>query len=386
MKILLSGGGTAGHITPLLAVAGELLDIDPTIQLKFMGQKGDKNTVVIKKSGVIGKSSYIHAGKFRRFHSLTLWQNITNFGVNLKNAGDMIMILLGFFESLILLVLDRPDAIFFKGGFVVVPIGTAARLLRIPYITHDSDPLPGLANRLIAKGARKNAVVNEGVRSYPIKKTIVTGVPLSNEYELRRGTEQTKHKKSLKLPTDALVLMVYTGTQGAKIIDDAMETIVPALLSKYPKLHINYVFGRLNEKSMSTRYSSLQRDLATRLHKMTFVSNAYDHIAAADVIVGRAGATSLAEFATIGRACIIVPAEQLTGGHQLMNAEIYEEHKAAVIVREDTLPEGLDIQLRRLFDSPSDRDELSERIQALAPVNAAKLLAEELVSVARNKK
>jgi UDP-N-acetylglucosamine--N-acetylmuramyl-(pentapeptide) pyrophosphoryl-undecaprenol N-acetylglucosamine transferase len=383
MKILLTGGGTAGHITPLLAVAAELLDIDPTLQLSFMGQKGDKNTKVVEESDLISQHFYIHAGKFRRFHSLSLRQNVTNFKVNLKNIADGFLIVAGFFESLILLARLRPDVIFFKGGFVVVPIGTAARLLRIPYLTHDSDPLPGLANRIIAGGAKKNAVVNEGVRSYPLKKTVVTGIPLASEYESRRGSSQSVYKKLLKLPTDAQVLFVYTGTQGSKIVDDALEQIIPQLLADNPKLHINYVFGRLNETSLTTRYTHLKREHSARLHKMTFVANAYDHIAAADVIVGRAGATSLAEFATIGRACIIIPAEQLTGGHQLMNAQIYDDHDAARIVREDTLPKELSVQIRTLLSEASLRQKLSDNIAALAPKNAARMLAEEVLGIAR---
>jgi UDP-N-acetylglucosamine--N-acetylmuramyl-(pentapeptide) pyrophosphoryl-undecaprenol N-acetylglucosamine transferase len=114
---------------------------------------------------------------------------------------------------------------------------------------------------------------------------------------------------------------------------------------------------------------------------MTFVDNSYDHIAAADIIIGRAGATSIAEFATIGRACIIVPAEQLTGGHQLMNARVYEQHSAVVIVREADISTKLDVQIRALLNEKELRESLSKKIQKLAPTNSAQILATELIAI-----
>lgn len=347
-----------------------------------MGQKGDANVEVVRNSDLVTAIYSVQAGKFRRFHSLTLLQNIFNFRVNLLNLRDVLFIMIGFFESFSLLIRHRPDVIFFKGGFVVVPIGFAARMLRIPYMTHDSDPIPGLANRLIAKGAKKNAVVSGAVTPYSKGKMIVTGVPLTREYSDRRGAKQAPYKQKLGFPTDCLLLFVYTGTQGARIVDDAMEEALPELLANYPKLQIAYVFGRLNEASMTDRFSDLSKSEEDRISKLTFVSNAYDYIAASDIIVARAGATSMAEFAAIGRASILVPAEQLTGGHQLMNAKIYADRHAAVIVREKDLASGeLLGAIRLLIDEPDTRHKLELSIQKLAPDNASRTIAEELVSI-----
>lgn len=377
MKILLSGSGTAGHITPLLAVAKAIHSLDEDVELSYVGQRGDPNGKVASENQHIAHSYYIFSGKFRRFHSLSLWQNITNFKVNLLNLRDLFLIAAGCLQAFFYLLTHRPDAILFKGGSVVVPMGFAAYMLRIPYITHDSDPIPGLANKLIARHAQKNAVVNDGVRAYPVKKTVVTGIPLAAEYEARRAASQSTYKKALGLPASATLLFVYTGTQGARKIDEALESFLPHLLERYPDLHVNYVFGRLNEASMQTRYQSLETKLAKRLHKMTFITNAYDHIAAADIVICRAGATSLAEFATIGRACVVVPAEQLTGGHQLYNAQIFADRNACEIVRESDLPNGLEHTVMTLLDSPERRMRLEEAIRLLAPRDAAKLLAEE---------
>jgi UDP-N-acetylglucosamine--N-acetylmuramyl-(pentapeptide) pyrophosphoryl-undecaprenol N-acetylglucosamine transferase len=367
-----------------LAVARKLVETDPEIRIEFIGQRGDKSADVVEDSGLTSAHYRIIAGKFRRFHSLTLWQNITNFRVNLLNARDAMYVVCGFFQSLYILIKHRPDVIFFKGGFVVVPVGTAARLLRIPYITHDSDAIPGLANRLIAPGAKRNAVVNQDVTAYPIRKTIVTGIPLIDEYDQRAGSAQATYKKKLGLPLTSLVLFVYTGTQGARAIDDELENIIPELLKSFPNLHVNYVFGRLNEDSMRSRYQTLSKDLSSRLHRFTFISNAFDHIAAADLIIGRAGATTLAEFSTIGRACIIIPAEQLTGGQQLHNVKPYIDHDAAVVLRSHDMKTALMPAMDELLRSQKRRDQLAERIRLITPANAAQKIADELIDIGRN--
>ena len=308
MKVLLSGGGTAGHITPLLAVAKELHGLDPETIIEFIGQSGDTNVSIAQSDMHISKIHTVQAGKFRRFHSLTLLQNILNLKVNLLNLRDFFKLCVGFVQSILLLVKIRPDVIFFKGGFVVVPIGFAARLLRVPYMTHDSDALPGLANRLIAKGAKFNAVANKHVTAYPSTKTVIAGIPLVEEYSTRSGVSQKKYKLLLGFPDDSLVLFVYTGTRGARVIDDALDDIVPRLLKKYERLHVAIVFGRLNEDSFDRKFTGLSVSMSKRVRKLKFIQNAYDYIAAADVIIGRAGATTMAEFATVGRATILIPA------------------------------------------------------------------------------
>ena len=365
-----------------MAVASDLRTLQTdNLELIFVGQKNDKNAGVITAGDSQITSYLVHAGKFRRFHSLSLIRQLFNVWPNLLNIRDGFLIVLGFFESFFLLLRLRPDVIFFKGGFVVVPIGYAARLLRIPYITHDSDALPGLANRLIAKGARYNAVAHAGVTYYPKAKTVVTGIPLSHEYAERQNQGQARYKELLDIPAGSTMLFIYTGTQGARIVDDALTSVVPRLLERYSHLYIVQVFGRLNEQRMDKRYGGLSKDMARRVRKLSFIDNAYDYIAAADIIIGRAGATSMAEFATVGRACIIVPAEQLTGGHQLMNAQLLAKEHAIVIARELHLADSLRSSVEHLIADKQARHRLAKTIQTFATTDASKRIAELIVSI-----
>jgi UDP-N-acetylglucosamine--N-acetylmuramyl-(pentapeptide) pyrophosphoryl-undecaprenol N-acetylglucosamine transferase len=388
MKVLLSGGGTAGHTTPLLAVANKLKEVAPShesLELFYIGQKGDKNAETISRDASIRRFS-IHAGKFRRYHSLSLLRQIFNIGPNLLNLRDAFYVIAGFFESIGLLLKLKPDVIFFKGGFVVVPLGAAARLLRIPFITHDSDVLPGLANRLIAKGARYNAVVHEGVTYYPAHKTVVTGIPVTDEYSVRAGVTQTAYKKKLWIAEDSVHIFVYTGTQGARIVDESLESIVPQLLEAHHEVYITHVFGRLNEHTMNVRYQGLSTESAGRLRRLAFIDNAYDYIASADIIIGRAGATSMAEFATVGRACIIIPAEQLTGGHQLKNAELLQDAGAIKVVHEKDLASSLYNVIDSLVTHKQSRTDLAHSLHAFASQDASMRIAELIVGLYNNMK
>lgn len=380
--MLLSGGGTAGHITPLLAIARELHVKSPEIQLMFIGHKGDKNIKLVENSSLNIHIETIFSGKFRRFNTLSLVRQVFNFGPNLLNLRDLIYNCVGFVQSLGKLIVNRPDVILFKGGFVVVPLGMAARLLRIDYITHDSDSLPGLANKLIAKGAKYNAVVHKEVKYYPLSKTKVTGIPLAKEYLERAQATQQKYKKVLGIPEDSFMLFVFTGTQGSRSIDKALSEAVPKLLERHKHLYLVHVFGRLNEDSQKEQYAGLSSDLKSRIRKLLFIENAFDYIAAADLIIGRAGATSIAEFATIGRACVIIPAAQLTGGHQLENAQLLSRQDAAIVLNDnDELAEALYKACDSLIADKKRVSELAKNIQQFGNPEAASKIAELLIEV-----
>jgi UDP-N-acetylglucosamine--N-acetylmuramyl-(pentapeptide) pyrophosphoryl-undecaprenol N-acetylglucosamine transferase len=360
-----------------LAVADKLRRLSGTdnVSIYYIGQKGDKNAQTIQRDSSIKRYSIL-AGKFRRYHSLSLIRQIFNVGPNLLNARDLLYIGIGFFQSLLLLIKIRPDIIFFKGGFVVVPIGSAARILGIPYITHDSDALPGLANRLIAKGARFNAVAHDGVTFYPKSKTVVTGIPVVNEYMDRQAVEQYEYKKRLAIPEGMTHLFIYTGTQGARVVDDALDAIIPHLLGRHKLLYVSHVFGRLNQHSMTSRYLGATDEQSKRIRKLVFIDNAFDYIASADIIIGRAGATSMAEFATVGRACIIVPAEQLTGGHQLKNVEPLESAEAIFVVREANIRQDLESATEKLITDRQLRAKLENNIHAFAVGDASTNIAQ----------
>lgn len=157
MRILVTGGGSGGHITPILAVVHELRQLSPKAEIIYVGQTGDDLLDVPAHDPNIASVVAIRAGKFRRYHGEG-WKQLFDVVTLCKNLRDAVWVLIGLWQSFWLLGRLRPDVIFVKGGFVGVPVGLAAALRGIPYVTHDSDALPGLANRIIARWAKVHTV------------------------------------------------------------------------------------------------------------------------------------------------------------------------------------------------------------------------------------
>ena len=157
MKIVVTGGGSGGHITPILAVADEIKKAHPDSKIIYIGQKGDTFADIVAENMLIDEVRSVSAGKFRRYNGEGLKQ-LLDFKTIWLNVRDAFRVIKGFWECNKLLSTIKPDVVFCKGGFVGVPVGLAAARLKIPYLTHDSDAIPGLANRIISRWAAKHAV------------------------------------------------------------------------------------------------------------------------------------------------------------------------------------------------------------------------------------
>lgn len=381
--IILTGGGTAGHITPLLAVARKLHEKAPDIRLVYVIERGNPNEHLVVESGVPLTICRIFAGKLRRYHGQRLLSRLFDIKTNLLNGRDFFYTSLGFWQSVWVLLRVRPIVVFSKGGYVSVPIGLAAALLRKPLVTHDSDSVPGLANRVAGKFAVKNAVGSHGY-AYPYKpeRIVFTGVPVSDEYMKRANGNLGVFKADIGLPKNADLLFIGGGSQGARAIDDVVETIARPLLEKYPHLYIVHSFGRLNESTMENRYRDLPENIAKRLIKKGFLSDQYRYVAAADIVISRAGATATAEYGVLGKACIIIPAAHLTGGHQIHNARALEEKNAVIVISENEAPQRLGESIEYLLQHKSERKKLGETFRSVTPNDAADKLADVILGEA----
>ena len=297
-----------------------------------------------------------------------------------KNVRDAFLVLFGIWQSFWLLKKLRPQVVFIKGGFVGVPVGLAAAVLRIPYITHDSDALPGLANRIIAPWARLHAVaLPKEVYSYPAGKTITVGVPLSQHYRPYSPSETRDAREQVAGDPDAQVLLVTGGGLGAKLINDAVMACAEALLDRYPKLFIIQIAGRNKEAHVRQQYQKkLPEAYQKRIIVKGFITNLYTYGAAADVVITRAGATSIAEYAAQQKACIVVPSPIFAGGHQLVNAQVLADRAAVKILPETRLrqdQQSLMPPLVDLLDNPERAKKLGQTLGSFNQPDSAKRLA-----------
>lgn len=317
--------------------------------------------------------SSIFAGKLRRYHGVSLLQRLLDVPTVLHNMFDMLLVVAGFLQSLIRLLAWRPGVIFLKGGFVCLPVGYAARLLKIPYVIHDSDAHPGLTNRLLAPSAQAIAT-GAPLRyyDYPKTKATYTGIPVSAAFRLLQNEEKQDAKESFKVAKKKPLVVVVGGGLGAKRINDALINIAPELIKRSSVVHV----------CGARQYTELVDKVPASddYQLVAFVSQHMDQlIGAADVVVSRAGASAMAELASVGASVIIVPNSQLVGGHQLKNADIYAQADAAIVLDEQKIhsrPQYLLETIGDLLDHPAKRQKLSRNLYDFAKPNAAKHVAQ----------
>jgi len=379
-KIMLSGGGTGGHITPLLAVAHELKNLRPDCRVIYVGENNGKFAHITEGNSDIDESYTIAAGKFRRYHGESWFQRLIDVKTNLLNLRDTLRVIIGMFQSRHLLKKVKPDAILLKGGFVGVPIGLAAKK-KIPFITHDSDALPGLANRLVSRWARIHAVaLPVDAYKYPPEQTVQVGVLVGPAYKPVDKALQKSYRLELELPIDAQVLVITGGSHGARLINQVVVSLVPELLNNHPELVIIHQVGKGN----SYTYDSFSHD---RLKVIEFLDGMYRYTGSADIVITRAGANTLAELGVQGKACIVIPNPNLTAGHQLKNADLLVQKDAVVVVQEDALTKDKN-ELKRAIDgllaNEARRQELAKNFRDITITDAASKLAELLLKTAEN--
>jgi len=377
--VLVTGGGSGGHITPVLAVVHQLKLASPQTSVVYVGPKGDQLSDVPAADPNIDRVYSVRAGKFRRYHGAG-WRQLVDLPTIAKNLRDVLYVLIGIVQSLWLLRRLRPQVVFVRGSFVGVPIGIAAGLLKIPIITHDSDAIPGLTHRLIARWTTIHAVaLPKEVYRYPAAKTVTVGVPISHHYAKLTAAAVRTARETIGVSNEQRLVLMTGGGHGAGRLNESTMEIAPALLTRYPELVLVILAGRIHAETLSKKYNnSLTADMRNRLRIESFVSNLYDYSAVADVVITRAGGTSMAEFAAQAKACVVVPNPELTGGHQTKNAQVLADRQAVIIVTEAELRKdkrALLAPIVDLLDHPEAARDMAEKLHSLGHPDAAKRLA-----------
>ena len=391
MKILVVGGGSGGHITPAVAVVREILELRPRTKISFWtDSKYYKN--VTKLTTELGVSTHlkvrrIPAGKFHRYSGWKLKDYFSHFDITLKeiifgNIFGFFSFLAGLVVSFFRFVLpkNRPDTIFLKGGYVCLPVGLIARLFKIPYIIHESDTVAGLANRLLMKKAKYVAfgmpISDEIKAEHP--NYIWTGIPVGSEFKAITPARATSLKKAFSFNPNKPLVVITGGSQGSENLNETTRLILPELL-KFTS--VGLVAGRKHYESMIDLkdYENWDRaNLESNFRMWEFNTTMNELMGAADVVVSRAGATTIAELAALKKATILVPFEVLPGSHQLRNAERLSGVGATVMVKDSEMmknPAKLLDEIKHLIRAPKFRTEMADRFHGEARADAARRLA-----------
>lgn len=333
-RIVLTGGGTAGHVTPNLALVPELKARG--YEILYIGSYKGIEKELITKAGISYKA--ISSGKLRRYFDL-------------KNFTDPFRVIRGYFQSRKIMKEFKPDVVFSKGGFVAVPVTFAAKKLGIPVIAHESDMTPGLANKLSAPSAVKICCnFPETLKLLPKEKAVFTGTPIRSE--LLKGDR----KKGLELcgfDEEKPVLLVIGGSLGAVHINDQVRAVLDELLKDF---HIIHICGKGNlDESLSDKQGYIQFEYVDKELK--------DLFAAADIMVSRAGANAISEILALRKPNLLIPlSKEASRGDQILNAGSFKKQGfSAVLMEEDMNDESF---LKAVHDLWEHRDKYIEAMQS----------------------
>jgi len=332
-------------------------------------------------SGLKMRVRKLCAGKLRRYTNFGFWDYLAHFGELVSNFVDMFKVLIGVWQSFWRFVFNRPNVVFLKGGFVCLPVGVAARLLKIPYVIHDSDAAPGLTNRILAKRATKIATgMPLEFYKYPEGRAVWTGIPIGSGFEPKTAEEQCELKHGLGFDSKRPLLVVTGGSLGASHINNAIMDSLDKLLKI---CNVVLISGQVNYEDVHERAPSDSE----HFRLLDFTNEIAKYYGAADVVVCRAGASTLAELASARKAVVLVPNHKLPGFHQVKNAECFEKAGAALLVRDSE--EGVNSDelykaIKHFVDDKSLREKCAKSLAKTAKNDAAKELAEIVLKLGKS--
>lgn len=335
-KIVLTGGGTAGHVTPNMALIPELQK--QGYEVHYIGSYEGIESKLIPEMGV--EYYGIASGKLRRY-------------IDVKNLSDPFKVMKGYGQARKLLKKINPDIVFSKGGFVSVPVVVAAKSRKIPCIIHESDMTPGLANKICIPCAQRVCTnFPETMKHIPAEKAVLTGSPIREELfhgDKQRGLDFCGFDGSKP------ILLIIGGSLGSVRVNEAVRAILPQLLEKYQIIHLcgkDKIDNSLMKVNGYVQYEYIKSELC-------------DLIAAADVMISRAGANAICEILALRKPNILIPlSAQASRGDQILNAASFEKQGYSIVIQEEDITnEKLLTSVNQAYDNRKDYIKAMERSQ-----------------------
>jgi UDP-N-acetylglucosamine--N-acetylmuramyl-(pentapeptide) pyrophosphoryl-undecaprenol N-acetylglucosamine transferase len=362
---LIAGGGTGGHVIPALAIARELRDAHRA-EVRFVGTARGLETKLVPEGGF--PLELIRVGQLKNVSLAT----------RARTPVDLPLGVMG----CVRLVRDfRPDVVVGVGGYASGPAMMAAILLRVPTLAFEPNAVPGLANRLVGRWVSAAAVNFEETRRY-FRGAKVTGIPVRREFFAIGERGETA---STNEATRVVRLLVFGGSQGARIFNEVMPRIAKGLMEEVPGLRILHQAGAKFAEPVVAAYEAGGAD-ATRWEVAAFLDDMPRRFAEADLILCRSGASTVAELAAAGKAAVLVPLPTAADNHQLKNAEVFAAAGAAelrVQSSDAAMENFLASDLSALLLDPARRREMSQKVRGLAHPDAVRVIGEMVVGLAK---
>ncbi len=358
MKLIVAGGGTGGHLFPGIAVAEEFLSRDPANQVLFVGSERGIEARAIPRLGY--QLELISAAGIRGKGSLA----------KLKGAA---MMLYGYAQSRKILQQFKPDLVLGVGGYASLPMVMAARGMEIPRYIHEQNALPGMSNKVLSRVANKVFIsLEESAKFFPKDCTLLTGNPLRKQIlEMLTGNVQEQQQ------SETFQLFIFGGSQGAHALNIALPQAVAQLSPEYQaRLKITHQTGEADLQQVQAAYQAngIEADVRPFIDDM---ATAYHR---AELIICRAGATTIAEVTALGKACLFVPFPHATDDHQRKNAEaLLKKGACEMLVEQEIGGKGLSNAIARLMDNRDALKLIGENAAALARLDAARVIVDQML-------
>lgn len=362
IKIIISGGGTGGHIFPALAIAEELKNKFNDIDILFVGANDRMEMVKIPEAGfkIIGLPIY---GLQRKF--------------SLRNIILPLYIIISLIKSIFILLKFKPNVVVGVGGYASVPVVFIAQILKIPTVIQEQNSLPGLANRFIGKRATAICVAYEGLEKYfPEDKIKLTGNPIRKKI-INLANLKIEAYNKFNIDTSHRVILILGGSLGAKTINNSVFNYIE-YIENQNNLKIIWQTGKIYYDEIIEKLKNINTKNILVLPFINEIEYAY---AIADVIISRAGAIALSELCVVGKPVILVPSPNVTDDHQTKNAVYLANKNAAIVVNDNEAITKLIPEAIQLLNDENKKNTLSNNILKLAKPNATELIIEEITKL-----
>ena len=353
--LMIAGGGTGGHIYPAIAIAREFVSRDASRRAVFVGtQRGLEKTIVPKAGFPL---EFIDVG-----------------GLKGKGVADLVKNLfklpLGFIQAWRVVGKHKPDAVLGVGGYSSGPVLAAAKLRGVPTVIHEANAFPGVANRALARVVTKVLVAFEDAAPRLKRKdAIVTGNPIRAEF----------FDVGIRHPASGIRLLVFGGSQGSRVINNAMSEALLFLAHLKDRMAIVHQTGPADLEKVQTAYRS---SAFANARVVPYLDPIVDEIAAADLVVCRAGAMTVGELAAAGRAAIFIPFAAATNNHQELNARVVEKAGGGVVITESELtPERLAAAISDVVSDPAKARRMGGAAHTLATPEATKRIVDTIEEI-----
>ncbi len=364
MRVLLAGGGTAGHCNPAIAIASMIRARHKKAKILFVGNQGKIEEILVQKAGFD-----FHPIKIQGFARKLTLDHIKTVQLYIKAKKECKQLIRDF----------RPDVVIGTGGYVSGPVVAAAQSLGVPTCIHEQNAYPGITSKMLAKKADIVFVSFPGSETYfgKTKKMILSGNPLREEV---LTTTREEARARLGLPDSAFYLLSFAGSLGALVINQTMVDVV-AKNAREGAFYHTHATGERGWKWVPQKLKEQGFDVEKEgpIQVREYLYDMPLHLAAADAVVSRAGAITLGELTALGKPAVLIPSPNVTHNHQYYNARSLSDRGGAILLEEkDLTPEKLYTQILKLKNSPALCQRLGKQAKSMALPNAAQMICEEI--------